>query len=374
MIYLDNSATTYPKPDCVYDFVDQLNREYAFNAGRGSYREAKNALNIISNARKAVAELISTSSENVVFTSSATEALNAIVFGMDLQPGDTVYVSPFEHNSIIRPLKHIEGLKIEIIPFDEKTWNLKEDMLKDLMAVNKPKAVFLSHVSNTVGYELPYEQVFNLSKKYGAINVLDCSQSFGVITPRKVNVDYIVFAGHKSLYGVFGVGGFIKLGNDFLKLNKYGGSGSDSLNPEMPEQMPDHYESGSMNVVAIGSLIKSIEWLKNQNIKEYEIELIDYLKNKLKQIDGITVYEAVGKDNVGILSFNLEGYSSSDVSAILSEDFNICVRGGYHCAPFVHNFIQSINQYGTIRVSVSAFTTRDDIDELIQSVEELSYE
>ena len=375
MVYLDNAATTYPKPKAVYDALDKANREYAFNAGRGSYKVAHEVSEMIQETRNMIGDLAGVSGDCVSFESSATEALNIIINGIDFCDGDTVFVSPFEHNAIIRPLYYIQqhvDISIELIPFDKETWALEEDHFNDMLAMKKPKAVFVSHVSNVTGYILPYESIFRMAKEYEAITVFDCAQSFGVIYPEISNVDFLVFAGHKSLYASFGVAGFINTGNKKLAVSKSGGTGTDSLNHFMPENGYGRYESGSLNSVAVAGLNASVKWLKENPVYAEEKELTDYLINKLRKLDNVQLYLPNQTEKTfGVISLNVKGYQASDVGMILSEDYDICVRTGYHCSPFVHDFIESNDCLGTVRVSLSAFSTKEDIDTLSHALEEM---
>lgn len=374
MIYLDNAATTFPKPENVYLAVDRLTRECSFNAGRGESLESEKALRIIEEARSAVSSLVPNSNPSgVVFASSATDALNKIILGLDLLEGDTVYVSPFEHNAVVRPLKRLEnlGVKIAVLPFDEETWKLDRGKMLDEFALNEPSAVFISHISNATGFELPVDEIFAESAKYNAVNVLDAAQSLGVHPlPVLAHCDYIVFAGHKTLYGIFGVGGFIALHDRGLEAIIRGGTGSDSLNPEMPDQIPNKYESGSLNTIAIGCLIDSIQWLKTESVSEHEAELTKYFITRLATIPKIKIFFPKNIVPCGIVSIAVSGYSSSEVGLLLSRQ-GISVRTGYHCAPLVHDFIGSMPYEGTIRFSFGAFNTKEEIDAVIGVLGEL---
>lgn len=378
MIYLDNAATTYPKPEEVYKALDNANRNLAFNAGRGEYKQSKEAFDLIEDTRVELASLIHRNGNEVIFTSSATESLNLIINGINITEGDTVFVSPFEHNAVIRPLKNLQKIvnfDVEVLPFNKQTWKPELDKIQNVFAVKHPKAIFISHVSNVTGYVIPYEDIFALGGKWNSINVLDCSQSFGVLNPSDIsNVSYLIFAGHKSLYAPFGIAGFLKLKNDSLQVVKAGGTGSDSLNPEMPLQTPYRYEAGSPNIVAIAGLHTSIQWLKKTDIKTKEIVLMDQLVEELRKIDGLVVYQPPVKNSFGVISVNLNGYSSEDLASILNEDYDICVRAGYHCAPLVHDFIDSKEFNGTVRISLNYFNDKSDIDELIHAIEEIAEE
>lgn len=375
MIYLDNAATTYPKAEEVYKALDRANREYAFNAGRGSYASAKKTFEMIKETKEKLAKLVNASADSVSFESSATEALNIIIYGLDLSEGDTVYVSPFEHNAVIRPLYYLQkekNIHIEILPFDKKTWEVDKQKMDDMFALHHPSAVFLSHVSNVTGYILPYEDIFSASKKYNAVNVLDCSQSLGILNPETNNVDLIVFAGHKSLYASFGVAGFINVGNINLKVVKSGGTGSDSLNHEMPSTGSERYEAGSHNSVAIAGLNASLDWLEKTNVYEHEKELTRYLIQELQKLDSVKLFLPENLEKViGIVSFDVIGYQADDVGTILSEDFEICVRTGYHCSPFIHQFIGSEEYLGTVRIGLGYFNDQNELSFLINSLQSL---
>ena len=374
MIYLDNAATTYPKPEEVYQALDNANRHLAFNAGRGEYKESTEAFNLIEDTRAKVAGLVNRCKDEVVFTSSATESLNLIINGINVCDGDFVYVSPFEHNAVIRPLRNLQktiDFKIKVLPFNKENWLPCIEDIEDEFAMYHPKAVFISHLSNVSGYLIPYETIFEKASEWDSVNVLDCSQSFGVINPTDLsNTNYIIFAGHKSLYASFGIAGFLKLKDDKLAIKKAGGTGSDSLNPEMPSEIPYRYEAGSPNIVAIAGLNASIEWLKRTNVKEKEEELMEYLLSKLSELENIIIYK--NKTNPStVLSINVEGYSSEEAASILNEEYGICVRAGYHCAPWAHDFINSKAYNGTVRISFNYFNNIEDVDELIEALNNL---
>lgn len=371
MIYFDNSATTYPKPKEVYDALDYANRNLAFNSGRGIYKQSNEVAEMILETRKKIASFVNADFNKVVFTSSATESLNLIINGIEFDDGDYIYITPFEHNAIVRPLYNIKKAKnveIIILPFDKETWLPDFQKINEMFSINKPKAVFVSQVSNVTGFELDYIGIFETAKQYGAITVLDSAQIFGIKNPEMENCDFCVFAGHKSLYASFGIAGFIFSGNYDLSIVKSGGNGSDSLNHEMPANGYSKFESGSPNSVAIYGLNVSCEWIKNHHVLEHEIELTHYLLDSISKLNKVKLYLPKDKNVLGIVSFSVEGYLSDDVSSILCEEFDILVRSGYHCSPFVHQFIQSEESKGTVRISIGAFNTREEIDLLINAL------
>lgn len=375
MIYLDNSATTFPKPEEVYKALDYANRHLAFNAGRGGYDEASVATKIIQETRTEIASFVKRQSSDVAFLSSATECLNIIINGLALDDGDIVYISPFEHNAIIRPLYEIQktkNIEILLIPFNQRTWLPDISKLEDMMVFKKPKAVFVSQISNVTGLKVDYHTIFSISKKYGSINVLDSAQAFGVLNPSLENVDFCVFAGHKSLYASFGIAGIISKKYDVLKITKSGGNGSDSLNHSMPQDGYARIESGSPNIVAIYGLLNSCKWIKKQHVLEEEKELTRYLINKLHECAKIKLYLPDDFETVlGIVSLNVDGYRPEEVGTILNDEFRICVRTGFHCSPFVHDFIGSRDCGGTVRISLGAFNTKSDVDSLISALNTL---
>ena len=375
MIYLDNAATTFPKPENVYLELDKANRN-AFNAGRGSYKTAREASLLKEEVRKKILSIGNLQNGKVIFTSSATNALNDIIFGSSIDEESYIYVSPFEHNSIIRPLEELKRRKkihIEVLPFDNITWEPIYSKINDMFALHKPKAVFISQVSNVTGYIIPADKIFELSSKYNSINVLDASQGYGIVPINNyINTNYIVFAGHKSLYASFGIAGYIKLKNDKLKSNIYGGTGTDTMNPNMPEEYPEGYEAGSPNIVSISGLNASIDWIKSIDIYSDEKKLTNYLINQLKKIKKVHLFIPNNLANIfGIVSIAIDGYSSDDVGKILDDEYDICVRTGYHCAPLIHDFIDSLQYNGTVRISLNYFNTTKDIDVLIGALKTL---
>lgn len=373
MIYLDNAATTFPKPESVYKKLDEANRNYAFNSGRGSYKKSKEISRIIDDTRKKIADLASFEDKNnVIFSSSSTEALNKIILGLEYKEGDIIYISPFEHNSLIRPLELVKrkyNIELKILPIDSKTWEFTEE-LNNIFALEKPRYIFISSKSNVCGFKINYKYVFELGKKYDAINILDASQSFGVDKDISMNnTDFLVFAGHKSLYASFGVAGFIINKNVKLKSVFVGGTGSDSLNPIMPDELPTKYEAGSKNVVSIIGLNESIKWLKSNDVEKKEKELTNYMISKLKTIEKVILYLPEQEDRcVGVISINVKGYLPDEVGRVLDEEFNICVRAGFHCSPLIHRILNTKEIGGTVRISVNYFNTIKDIDNLIDAL------
>lgn len=374
MIYLDNAATTYKKPNCVYERVESALKS-AVNVGRGSYKLANEKNEIVEIARERILKLNNLSACSVVFTPSATLALNQIIQGIDFNEGDYVYVSPFEHNAVMRPLNYIKKkCKIEIIeiPFDNVTYEVNIEALTNLFAIKKPKAVFCSMVSNVLGLIPDYDKIFELSKKFAAINVLDAAQGYGIVPLKSVsNIDFTVFAGHKSLYGIFGIAGFIVHNNYKLNQIIFGGTGTDSLNLNIENKYPGGFEVASPNIIAIESIYESTNWLMNTDVYTSEYKLTKLLIEELSNIKKLKLYLPYDYEKIfGIVAFNHKDYSANDIGRILSEN-DICVRTGFHCAPFVHKFIGTEHIGGVVRVSLSYFNSEFDIMELIKCIKEI---
>lgn len=380
MNYLDNAATTFPKPECVYDRVNTIQRTIAVNVGRGGYRAATEAMQIVDETRELMAKFVgATGSDSIVFTPSATIAANEIIYGLEWNKYKVVYVTPFEHNAIARPLNIVlkkYGIKLRFLPFNPLTQGIDLEEMNRIFAMYPPDYVFMNHVSNVTGVVIPIETIAKKAKEYSAVVVIDGSQSVGLLPYNLKNlcIDYLIFAGHKNLYASWGIGGFV-INSDYLLMPSIaGGTGSDSLNLNMSNQSPVGFESGSQNIIAIASLNESLKWIKKIGQKTIE-EKKDYLTRKLVEgleKCGVSLYmPASDIQHTSVVSFNIPGYESNEVGAILSEDFDIAVRTGYHCAPFIHDLIKTTDLHGTIRVSVGFFNTVADIEAFVAAVKEI---
>ena len=377
MIYLDNAATTFPKPEEVYQAVDYTQRNMAVNVGRGSYKVASDAMKIVDETRYLMAELLGVENpNNVVFAPSATVAANQIIMGLEWDEYKTVYITPFEHNAIARPLHLMQeryNFEIVLLPFDSENQELDKEEAENLFLQNPPDYVFANHISNVTGAIVPIEEIAELAKQYNAVVVVDASQSAGLksINMKKANIDYVVFAGHKNLYASWGIGGFVSASDTQLTTTLAGGTGSDSLNLNMASDLPMGFEVGSANIIAISSLNASLKWLKATGmsvIAEKKAKLMEYLIQGLRDV-GVKMY--LPTHHISVLSFNVDGYSANDVGTILSEEYDVAVRTGYHCAPYIHDLIESHPYGGTVRVSLGYFNTKEDIDLLLDGIRSL---
>lgn len=375
MIYLDNAATSFPRPEAVCAEMDRVNRTLSVNAGRGGYKAAREASEIIYDTKKKLAELFHcTGKADVVLTPSVTQAFNQVLNGLDISENTVVYITAYEHNAIARTMESIRqrtGCTVCIIPMEEKTLEIDLKKTEYLFHEKNPDIVISTVISNVTGYMLPVKDLFELAKQYHAITIADAAQAAGLIDIDldEIKADIIGFAGHKTLCGPFGIGGFIIRKDVSLKCILTGGTGSDSLNLSMPQSAPGRYEAGSENIVAIAGLHAALEWLSANQHMEHIKELTDYLVDGLSKNPDVTVFTT--NQQLGIVSFVVEGYDSGDIGQILDDEFDIAVRTGYHCAPYIHKYLQDIPYAGTVRVGIGPFNTKEDIDTFIEAVESL---
>lgn len=369
--YFDNSATTFPKPEEVYSFMDKFYRENGVNVGRGQHKLASKASFLVDETRKLLLEILHCKNKGVVFTSTATEGINLVLQGREWKENSTVYISPFEHNAVTRTLFQLKdryGLKIKRLAFNREKIEYDLEQIKVDFKEENPDVVICSHSSNVFGIVAPVEKIVEESKKYGAFNFIDMCQTAGLIDLNvgNENIDTIVFAGHKTLYGPLGVSGVVMKKNIDLKPLIYGGTGVESANQNMPDIFPIKYEGGSHNILAISGLNASLKWLKNigiENIYKKEKEIFNKLISLLKNYENI---EIVGyreaEEQVGVVSCVFKGYAPDEIGQVLS-DMDIAVRTGLHCSPYAHEFFGTFPA-GTVRLSVSYFTTDDELDKL----------
>ncbi len=369
MIYLDNSATSFPKPAEVYEETLNCMKNYAANPGRSAYKIAVKAAAKIMETREEICNLFNIPSPfNFVFTSNATEALNIGIKGI-LKRGDHVISTVIEHNSVLRPLHSLSknGVEVSLVGVD-KAGYINIDDINDEIKKNT-KMIIVSHVSNVLGSIQDIRNIGKLSKKNGIIFMVDASQSVGIIPidVEKDNIDLLAFSGHKGLLGPQGTGGlFVREGIE-LKNFKEGGTGSNSHFMIQPSFMPDKFESGTLNtpgIAGLGEGIKFINRIGIESIQKHESELTLYLLKEIKKLPYIKLYgESHGKNRGPVISFNVEGVDASIVGEKLDNE-EIAVRTGYHCAPLVHEVIGT-EYAGTVRVSPGYFNTLYDIEKLL---------
>ncbi len=371
--YFDNAATTFPKPEEVYRFMDFFYRNYGGNAGRGQYKLAAEASKLMAETRQLVQQVLGCGNKDIIFTPSDTIALNMIIQGSMNDSIKNVYVSPFEHNSVTRILHHFE----ELGHIQVRELSLGEGYQYDLEEIRRqfdacpPDMVVVSHVSNVCGLIAPVEDIFREAKKYQALTIVDMAQSAGLV-PLPVNseaIDYAVFAGHKTLYGPFGISGFAKKKGISLRPIMYGGTGVDSANQDMPDVLPQKYEAGSQNIQAAAGLHAALTWLlaNAEAIGEKEKQNHRKLLEILRSHSNIQIVGPENRENcIGVVSCLFDGYSPDNIGDVFDE-MEIAVRTGLQCAPLAHRKLGTFPA-GTVRFSVGYFTSEDDFNALEEAL------
>lgn len=373
--YFDNAATTFPKPESVYSDMNKFYRESGVNVARGQYKLADRANIIVAETRELLLKLFHCPQKQVVFSHSATESLNIILQGLDWSNETNVYISPFEHNAVTRVLKHISNtyrINIVELKVDRKSLEFDLEGIKYQFQNANPRAVVVCHASNVCGVIAPIKEIFDFAKTYDATTVVDMAQTAGLIETdlTSVKADFAVFAGHKTLYGPFGIAGFISDKNVNLKPLLYGGTGIDSANQEMPSTIPERYEVGSLNIMAISGLNASLKWINEtgiDRIKECEQENQRKLLAILSEYRNINIVGNCFENKIGVVSCVFDGYSCDNIGQVLSEH-DIAVRTGLHCSPTAHKFLGTFPS-GTVRFSVCYFTKEEDFEMLKQAIE-----
>ena len=409
--YFDNAATTFPKPQVVYDFMDGFYREHGGNAGRGSHALSLSAGKLISETRTRLQTILHCQNKEIVFAPTATIALNMILQGLlaSATPSNrgrtevgernrnadgersrnvvgersrTVYISPFEHNAVTRVLHHFEqngSIKVNVLPIQS---NLSYDLaeIESLFKKEEPDLLVMSHASNVVGLVQPAEKLCALAKKFGCVTVLDMAQTAGLIDLNVglETIDFAVFAGHKTLYGPTGISGFAMKSGFDLPPVLFGGTGYESANQEMPRDVPQRYEMGTLNISGIAGLYAATEWILETGIDEIWTHEQEHRKRLLEILGKYDFVKVVGSaaltnheefQHVGIVSCLIEGLPSDTAGSIFSER-NIAVRSGLQCAPLAHKTLGTFPA-GTVRFSTGYFTGEEDFGELERAMEYL---
>ena len=377
--YFDNAATTFPKPEEVYSFMDKFYRECGVNAGRGQHRLSAKANALIEETRKLLLDLFHCSNKKVVFTSTATEAINLILSGIDIPEKSTVYISPFEHNAVTRMLHYLQkktDFSIEQLSVSKETKVYDTAKISEQFKNKKPFCVIVSHASNVCGAVAPIEYIFSEAKQSDAVTIVDMCQTAGLIdTDLSSDIyDFAVFEGHKTLYGPMGIGGFVCKPSVSVPPLIYGGTGVESANQDMPDEVPVKYEAGSHNISATAGLNAALKWIMKTGIEKiYSEEQTkkERLVSVLKSYSNINVIEP--EESIGVVSCTFDGYSSDNIGQVLS-DHDIAVRTGLHCSPYAHKFLETFPA-GTVRFSLNYFNDDTDferLNEVLEYIEENS--
>ncbi len=377
MAYFDNAATTYPKPECVYAFMDSFYRGQGGSAGRGNYALANSAKGIIDETRGLLCELLHAPAKQVIFTPTATIALNMIIQGIVSKDVRNVYITPFEHNAVTRVLHHFEEsgqiVVHELIVDPSLQYDLER--IKYQFEEKKPDFLIASHASNVIGLVAPVAELCVLAKSFGATTLIDMAQTAGLVDLNVglETIDFVVFAGHKTLMGPTGISGFLMNPAYDLPPVIFGGTGYDSANQDMPRSLPERYEMGTLNIAGIAGLNAALKWIRERTIpmlRQGEEENRKRLIHLLKEYEFLRVIgNEPGCEYVGIVSCLIDGISSDSAGSIFAER-KIAVRTGLQCAPKAHHFLGTYPA-GTVRFSVNCLTNSLDFDALKEALDDI---
>lgn len=382
LIYLDNAATSWPKPDCVYDFMVDFNKRCGVNPGRSGFDHAIEAGNMLEDLRMRLTRFFGgdeVTPERLCFGYNATDALNLIIQGT-LSSGDHVITTNVEHNSVIRPINHMirdQGVEATFLPFNTRGYVEPDDVRR---AIKKnTRLVIVNHGSNVLGTVQPIAEIGHVCRDENILFAIDSAQTAGVvpIDMKKMNIDMLAFTGHKSLMGTTGIGGLCVRKDVDIRHTRSGGTGVRSAFPYHLDEYPYRMEYGTPNMVGVASLWAAQDWIKEsggiETIFAHEMKLARKLVDALRDIDGVTVYCCDDMDNhLSTVTINVEGLEAGDVGIMLDVDFDIAVRTGLHCAPLVHKQLGIVDIHGGTRFSIGAFNTEQHVTTAIEAVTEIA--
>ncbi|HHV39209.1 MAG TPA: aminotransferase class V-fold PLP-dependent enzyme [Tepidimicrobium sp.] len=379
MIYFDNAATSFPKPDIVYDSIMEAMKKYGANPGRSGHRMALEVGRRIFETREIAAELFNIEDPmNLIFTFNCTESLNMGIKGI-LEEGDHVITTSMEHNSVLRPIKVLEKLGIEVTIVNGDPMGRIDPAHIENSIKRNTKLIVTTHISNLTGTIIPIKSIGEIAREKGIYYLVDGAQSAGVydIDIQNLGIDMLAFPGHKGLLGPQGTGG-LYIGEDVdLKEIGQGGTGSTSHLLEQPDIRPDRYESGTLNgpgIIGLGAGIKYILKKGMDNIRKHEEELTEHFIEGLAKLDKVSLYGPLDtKYQAAVVSINVGDLDSSELSYILDQKYGIEVRPGLHCAPLAHKTIGTFER-GTVRFSFGPFNTHEEVELSIVAIREISKE
>ncbi len=380
-IYLDNAATSWPKPPEVYAAVDHWMREVGAPAGRGAYREALESDRVVAAARSGIARLLGIDDRRrIIFTAGATDSLNLALHGW-LNPGDHVVTTAAEHNSVLRPLRTLtdqRDVSVTRVPCDG-AGRVDPDYVRRAMRP-QTRLVAVVHASNVTGAIQPVAAIGRIAHAAGAALLVDAAQTLGHIpfTAAELQADFLAASGHKGLLGLLGAGIlYIRDGLDErLRGLRQGGTGTRSEDDHQPDSLPDKYEPGSMNLPGLAGLAAAVEYLQRVGVSviaSHAQALTRRLLAGLSEISGVRLYGPAADDSrLGVVSITINGYDPQEAAALLDATFRIQARGGLHCAPLVHQALGTLAGGGTLRLSLGPFNTEADVDAAIAAITALA--
>jgi cysteine desulfurase family protein len=379
LIYLDNGATSFPKPEVVYSYMDHYYRHYGVNPGRSGYDLCIESGRVLEDTRKLLTDFFNGTDPNrLCFSYNSTDALNLIINGL-LKEGDHAITTNLEHNSVLRPLYHLNafnGVELDYVMADSNGFVDPNDFRK--LFKKNTKLVIVNHASNVIGTVQPIAEIGRLCREQGIIFAIDASQSAGKIPIdiEAMNIDVVAFTGHKSLLGPTGIGGLYVRDGVEIALTRAGGTGVRSAVKTHLYEYPYRLEYGTHNSVGIAGLNAGIKWLLERGVNEvheHEMKLTKKLQQGLKGIPGITLYCQDDLTNhIGVFLFNVDKLEALNTGTMLDVDYNIACRTGLHCAPLIHDAIGTAAIHGAVRFGIGPFNTEEHIDIAIQAVKEIA--
>lgn len=380
-VYLDNAATSFPKPTAVYDAVDNYQRNLGVAVGRGAYRDAIQVQRMVDDCRVAASQLFRAEGlDRIVFTYSGTDGLNLALQGI-CRPGDHVITTTLEHNSVLRPLRWMKdqrGLDVTVLHPEIDGQISVDNVRKSLRP--ETRLVAIQYASNVTGLIQPVDALCSVAKESGVLTLVDAAQAAGHVDINLTSslIDVLACPGHKGLLGPLGTG-LVYIRRNVERLidcYRLGGTGTHSDDDLQPESMPDRFEAGNHNAPGLAGLSAALSYLRQQTVAEIrhqELELTGQLVDGLRSLNSVTVYgHNGGLPHTGVVSFNIAGLEAHETAGILDETFGIQARAGLHCAPGVHRVLGTFDQGGTVRFSLGSFTTDSDIQAAVSAVKELS--
>lgn len=379
LIYLDNGATSFPKPEAVYDFMDTFYRNNGVSPGRSGYDLSIETGNIVANARKTLTTYFNGTDPNrLIFSANSTDAINLAIFGI-VEPGDHVITTALEHNAVLRPLHHMShyhGVEVDYIPFDENGFVDPAAFISKFKS--NTRLVVVNHGSNVIGTVQPVKEIGKLCRERGITFLVDASQTAGklALDIQEMNIDVIAFTGHKSLLGPTGIGGLYVGKNVNIAHTRAGGTGVKSAQRHHLEEYPYRLEYGTLNVVGIAGLYAGSQWVLDQGIEKIhaqEMALTQQLRDGLSQIKHVKTYCAQDLENhIGVLSFNVHDTEALNIGTLLDGDYNIACRTGLQCAPMVHEQLGTDKLHGTVRIGFGPFNTEDHVTQALTAIDEIA--
>jgi cysteine desulfurase family protein len=378
MIYLDNAATSWPKPECVYQTMDQFLREKGGNPGHGSHSLAVAAMGVVQETRTLAARFVRAPEvERVIFTLNCTDSINIGLKGL-LKPGDHVITSSLEHNAVTRPLKKLErqGINVTYLPVSHESGTVSPRDLENAI-VPATKLIVMIHGSNVNGAIQPVEKFGEIARRHNLIFMVDGAQTVGhyPVDILAANIDLLAFSAHKGPLGPPGVGILYVGERVALDTLREGGTGVQAESELQPGIMPNRFEAGTMNSLGIAGLGAGLKFIQDrglENIILHERQLVARLISGLSEIPEVEFYPSPDKSaQAPVLSFNLKGYDPGEVGAILDQAFDIKVRTGLHCAPAAHRTLGTFPR-GTVRLSPGIFNTSVEIDRTVQAIQQIA--